>query len=881
MLSARTIGILVLLALVCKTWGSAEAPAEPPTTAFHQVGRLTEETLQRRRRRAFEIHLKSFSPHHRIPTGDILQRCGIGDRDRTIFLLRGNKLFFRSDLPPDALRFPERLKLLLDTLRGIIFHLDEPLPNMLFNFWSLDNADTSECKRPLHGSFGYSFCPAPHCATSIAVPSTVSGRADFEKLRKLVDTGLPFHRKPTRGEWHGGQSGHIPVRMLATPSVMDAVPATKDASTREDHPLRHETSRAVFMRYCTQDKRLNCTHGGKVTLATLAARNRVQFAIAGGSYASNFIDIVYTGSSVAIKQDYPAWAWYEPLFQPGVHYVLVKRDLSNLPAAVNDVLHPRNTERYEEMASRALKRARRVTRPGFQQNYFLRLLRAYAAALEPAAVEQDETEYKLLVDLQDDDPPTWRSGVCLGFRMQGACCPRRCGRCGGRNCAKQPGGASNCCVSSIWRLGTLCTDDITKGCMLPKPAASPPSADRQGSTRGAAVGRRSVPHAQGTRYLTVDFNTDGFRAACGFNNQRQGLVAAVALSAMLNRTLVMPDVTLANKHDRVPLRTSRLWDLAKLRSILPGVELESSLGTSLASMSSVRLRANPFCCHNAPGEISRYLAGRNHVKLLRLSGTWLIARPYFTRALWPVIQKVSQAFSDELLSCGSAVASDLLRKSKARVLHAVHMRTGDMTPCPLFDCEACGYRTPASFSFHDSRPGGKCYCRYKNGGKVTMHDAMRCAATQGSMRAGDAIYVATNNASNAAVIEFMAAARSAGLTPFTFEPSLPALQTVHCRAARAVASVSILEQMISASVTGTYLAHFISSWDELVLYMRASRSNSGDGPSKQLKLFVTMARKAIDGERRLVGKRVFRQTADDIESTCKPCVHPRTRKQVE
>ena len=131
---ARAFAIVVLLAFIWKAWQRSELQAESPKPTFHQAGRLTEEALQRRRRHAFRLQLKSFSRHHRIPTGEILQRCGNGDRDRTIFLLRDNKLFYRNDLPPAALRFPERLKLLLDALRGVVFSLDEPLPDMLFIF---------------------------------------------------------------------------------------------------------------------------------------------------------------------------------------------------------------------------------------------------------------------------------------------------------------------------------------------------------------------------------------------------------------------------------------------------------------------------------------------------------------------------------------------------------------------------------------------------------------------------------------------------------------------------------------------------------------------------------------------------------------------------
>ena len=868
---SRHLVKLVAAVVICLyAWLSGRAEHQPDAaTAVAQV-REPGQPLQARSRFAMHLQLKDFSSKHRIPAADIVQSCGNGDRDRTLFLLRGGKLFYSRKLPPTAVRFPERLKLLLDLLRGIAESSDEPLPDMLFNWWSLDNAEASGCKRPLHGSFGYSFCPAPDCATSVVVPNEISGRADFGKLRR-TKRGPPFYLKPARGEWHGSRSGHVPMRMLGTPSVLE--PMSAIGSSALNHSLRRETSRTLFLRYCAEDARLNCSFGGKVSLAELAARNRAQCAIAGGSYASNFIDVVFTGSIVAVKQDYPAWAWYEPLFQPGVHYVLARRDLANFPAAVNDVLSSVNMKRFGEMVLRARRRALAATRPGFVRRHFLRILRSYAAAMEPGALTNNETAYKLLVDLHDDDPPTWQSGVCLGFRWKSVCCPNRCGQCGGHRCGQQSGGARDCCTSSIIRHGPKCKDGINTGCLVPKVYRNSQSFLGSEDKRNLPVMGKSA--VQQTRYLLVDFKTHGFRAACGFNNQRQGLVAAAALSAILNRTLVVPDKTMANKHDIRPLRTRRVWDIRKLRSVLPGVELESSVRASLAKMHASSLRANPFCCDNSPEDIRTFLAARNEAALLHFEGTWLISRPYFTAAMWPVIGRISRAFSDELLRCGQDVVSDLTEISGSAVLHAVHMRTGDMRPCPLLDCEACGYHTPSSFSFHDSRPNARCTCRQKNGQAVTMSDALTCAARQGRAKAGDAIYVATNNASDAAVVDFMSSARSLGLRAFTWSSSQRSLQTPACQAARSAISVSIVEQMICAAVTGNYFAHFISSWDELVLHMRASHPGLHHEPRNQLELFVAMARKAIEGERQSFGRRFFHRTPDDIESTCKPCVSAR------
>ena len=80
---------------------------------------------------------------------------------------------------------------------------------------------------------------------------------------------------------------------------------------------------------------------------------------------------------------------------------------------------------------------------------------------------------------------------------------------------------------------------------------------------------------------------------------------------------------------------------------------------------------------------------------------------------------------------------------------------------------------------------------------------------------------------------------------------------------------STLEQLLCVRVPGRYLPHFVSSWDELVLQLRASRRRNGTMSSTegrgQLALLESKLRVALDGSR---PASLLRTT---LEGRCKRC----------
>ncbi|MBM4354462.1 MAG: hypothetical protein FJ109_11835 [Deltaproteobacteria bacterium] len=58
---------------------------------------------------------------------------------------------------------------------------------------------------------------------------------------------------------------------------------------------------------------------------------------------------------------------------------------------------------------------------------------------------------------------------CPGIAAGGACCPASCGVCGGKGCGALPGGASNCCSSTILESGKKCSSKPPPCILTDKP----------------------------------------------------------------------------------------------------------------------------------------------------------------------------------------------------------------------------------------------------------------------------------------------------------------------------------------------------------------------------------------------------------------------------
>ena len=58
-------------------------------------------------------------------------------------------------------------------------------------------------------------------------------------------------------------------------------------------------------------------------------KRKAVLSVAGSTYASNLAGTLLS-QSVALKHDYPAYQWFEPLFLPGVHYLAFDLFMNNL-----------------------------------------------------------------------------------------------------------------------------------------------------------------------------------------------------------------------------------------------------------------------------------------------------------------------------------------------------------------------------------------------------------------------------------------------------------------------------------------------------------------------------------------------------------------------
>ena len=258
-----------------------------------------------------------------------------------------------------------------------------------------------------------------------------------------------------------------------------------------------------------------------------------------------------------------------------------------------------------------------------------------------------------------------------------------------------------------------------------------------------------------------------------------------------------------------------------------------------------------------------------------------------------------------------------LQRQGGGVLHAMHVRLGGKVPCPLLECGECGMETRdlgglqhrncdckkqlrgpeqgldasraqgavwlstaegairAEVSWRESRMEARLRGEEWQDASATMVDAVDCGLAHGRYMRGDGFYVATNQPADAQIAQIASALRSRGLHVVRWrdldaalgspkqqpsdESNAPALSLIAhpegaCLAAlQGDVDASVLEQLLCASVPGRYLAHYASSWDELVLHLRASRWRNGSVGSAegrgQLALLESKLRVALDGGR--------------------------------
>lgn len=284
--------------------------------------------------------------------------------------------------------------------------------NVLFKWWGVDNP-VDPCtkkgaqERNVVGTVGWSRCPPPYCAMSIVVPSLLPGEAKEGRmqLQKTFSrlgncTSIPMDKRPAHAEWHGTSSGYRFLPFWDAPSEQCFPPQCQwnsSASMTQDIGRCRKKFVEMFENSALP---VNVSYT-KRDICAILSENRLLYSVAGYSYASNFYDNMLSGA-VTLKQDYPAWSYFEPFFEPDEHYILGRRDLSDFEDISRLVLElsPEDVQfsKFRQMAQSARERATLLATesPLLQNCFYNELFRKYSSMLAPEATAFHSQEWTRL-----------------------------------------------------------------------------------------------------------------------------------------------------------------------------------------------------------------------------------------------------------------------------------------------------------------------------------------------------------------------------------------------------------------------------------------------------------------------------------------------------
>jgi hypothetical protein len=359
-----------------------------------------------------KLHLGDFESSRLFGKEEIIKpACPSGAKEETrhavVFLLHRGKLYTHNTTPMDRLSFPHRVNTLVEVIDQLLQEFGN-LPSLLFKFWSVDNPVAAVCESHeadnVFGTFGYSSCPAPYCASSVVLPVDSAlpeapgiGRLHLEgSAQKFARcSSADFDSRSATAEWHGSYTGHMPMPFWDAPSAM----TVGDNRSLMQFPNTNYTMREFFVQMLQGSSKVKVDFQkvNQDEMCKYMKSNRLLYSIGGGSYASNFFDNMLSGA-VVIKQDYPAWGYVEPFFEPNKHYLLARRDLQDVSELTKKVLEPSSEDDYDELKKMALngrKRALLLGRESPLMNtcFIWYLFARYASMLLPNATIFDPNEW--------------------------------------------------------------------------------------------------------------------------------------------------------------------------------------------------------------------------------------------------------------------------------------------------------------------------------------------------------------------------------------------------------------------------------------------------------------------------------------------------------
>jgi hypothetical protein len=365
--------------------------------------------------RAINLQIGQLEHEHILYTKEEIMKplCDEEHKYATVFLLHNNALYVHKSTPTYLVKKRYRIENIVNVFQQQRLQFpSNGLPDLLFKWWSIDNP-TAPCRprneegpQNVVGTVGYSRCPPPYCKTSIVVP--VSGHMNEAKEGRLNLTSTiqrlerctrqPFALRPAHAEWHGISSGHVPMPFFRAPSELCSFSSLNcddydSSNTEHQQPYRKQ----FVVMFQNSSLPVNATFD-KRDLCSILSENRLLYSVAGYSYSSNFYDNMLSGA-VTIKQDYAAWSYFEPFFEANKHYILGKRDLSDVKTITKDILELSHTHpAFDNLCNMAqLARERAILfgkeSPLLQNCFYNQLFRQYSKMLEPNATMFAEDEW--------------------------------------------------------------------------------------------------------------------------------------------------------------------------------------------------------------------------------------------------------------------------------------------------------------------------------------------------------------------------------------------------------------------------------------------------------------------------------------------------------
>jgi hypothetical protein len=238
-------------------------------------------------------------------------------------------------------------------------------------------------------------------------------------LEKTLDelyncTTKSFEERRPQGEWHGSQTGHVPMLFWDSPPAEFLASCSLSLEQNCTNKSNWDPSfksgpnsrsmRQVFLDHFDKTKGDDLpnvvANFEKRSTCSMLSDNRLHFSIAGGSYASNFYENMIAGS-VTVKQNYPSWSFLEPFFEANVHYMLSRRDLTDIVQVSRHVLsldpktNAKDFKQVRQMAEKGRERAILLGKesPLLNTCLYLYLFRRYAKMLQKNATEFNPDEW--------------------------------------------------------------------------------------------------------------------------------------------------------------------------------------------------------------------------------------------------------------------------------------------------------------------------------------------------------------------------------------------------------------------------------------------------------------------------------------------------------